>query len=115
MDFSYTVLGKVSYIYLKTYSAGSLQGLSLTKTMVGTLVLWGYTVTPKGKINTGTVINSNCCMHKDTGSEIDMFVIDKPCSLLLCLLRDVYLILFFDTLEVMHFRGSLKTAVPQQG
>lgn len=41
MDFSYTVLRKDSDKYLKTYSAGSLQGLSLTKTMVGTLVLCG--------------------------------------------------------------------------
>lgn len=71
-----------------------------------------YMVTPKGKINTGAVINSNCCMHKDTGSEIDVFVIDKPCLLLLCLLRDVYLILFFDTLEVMHFRGCFEDSSP---
>ena len=44
----------------------------------------GYVVTPKGKVNTGSVINSNCYMHKDTGPETDVFVIDKPCSLLLC-------------------------------
>lgn len=51
-------------------------------------------------------------MHKDTGLEIDVFVIDKPCLLLLCHLRDVYLNLFFHTPEVMHFRGPFEDTSP---
>lgn len=71
-----------------------------------------YLATPKSKVNTGSVINSNCYMHKDTGPEIDVFVVDKPCPLLLCHFRDVYLILFFHTLEVMHFRGPFEDTSP---
>jgi len=41
-----------------------------------------------------------------------VFVIGKPSSLLLCLLRNVYLILFFDTLEVMRFRGPFENSSP---